>query len=211
MIIVDLETSGLDFEKAGIWQIGAIEFENPDNQFLEEARIDNEDYIDPVALKICGKTEDYLRDKNKQSQKQLIGNFLNWINNINMKNFVCENPQYDMGWLLKKISKYNLQINFPHRAYDLHSIASTRYYQVYGKFLLKNNKSDMGLTNTLKFCGIKDERITYNGKELVEGKPHDALEDCKLEGECLSRLIYGKNLFSEYNKFPIPDYLKKAG
>jgi len=42
MIVVDIETSGIDYNRVGIWQIGAIEFEN---QFLEESRIDDEDEI----------------------------------------------------------------------------------------------------------------------------------------------------------------------
>ena len=38
---------------------------------------------------------------------------------------------------------------------------------------------------------------------------HNALEDCKLEAEAISRISYGKNLIQKYNKFSIPDYLKK--
>ena len=56
----------------------------------------------------------------------------------------------------------------------------------------------MGLTNILKLCGMEDNR-----------QAHNALEDCKLTGECFSRLIYGKNLFSEYIQFKIPLYLTK--
>ena len=40
MIVVDIETSGLYPEKHGIWQIGALDFYNSQNVFLEEARID---------------------------------------------------------------------------------------------------------------------------------------------------------------------------
>ena len=71
MIVVDTERSGsIDVEKNGIWQIGAIEFENPSNTFFQEARIDDDDIITEEALKIIGKTETDLRNKNKQSQKE---------------------------------------------------------------------------------------------------------------------------------------------
>ena len=41
MIIVDIETTGIDFEKCGIWQIGAVELENPNNIFIEDAKMEN--------------------------------------------------------------------------------------------------------------------------------------------------------------------------
>ncbi len=78
------------------------------------------------------------------------------------------------------------------------------------KFVVEGEKSGMNLSNTLKFCGLKDERMQMQGGEISkEGKPHDALEDCKLEGECFYRLIHGKNLFPEFSKFPVPEVLRK--
>ena len=56
----------------------------------------------------------------------------------------------------------------------------------------------MNLTEVLKFVGMVDNR-----------KDHNALEDVKLTAECFYRIIYGKNLFSEFEVFFIPDYLKK--
>ena len=62
MIALDIETSGGNPVKYGIWQIGAIELENPKNIFLEEARIDEEDEVQKESLLIAGKTEKELRD-----------------------------------------------------------------------------------------------------------------------------------------------------
>ena len=198
MIVVDIETSGLDFNKCGIWQIGALDLNNPENQFLEEARIDEEDEIQKEALGLTGKNEEKLRDLNKQSQKQLLENFFKWVEEIKIKNFVCENPQFDIGFISTKARKYGLKIGFHHRAFDLHSIAQTRYFQINKKFLFDFDHSDLGLTNILQFVGMRDDR-----------NAHNALEDCKLEAECFSRLVYGKSLFLEYQKFKIPDCLKK--
>ena len=55
----------------------------------------------------------------------------------------------------------------------------------------------MGLKNTLKFCGMADNR-----------KNHNALEDAKLTAECFSRIVNGNILFSEFKDFKIPEYLK---
>ena len=75
MIVLDIETSGLDNVKCGIWQIGAIDLDTHE-EFLEEARINDEDLIldskvaKPV-LEVIGKKEENLRDNTKQSQKQI--------------------------------------------------------------------------------------------------------------------------------------------
>ena len=214
MISLDIETSGGSPIEYGIWQIGAIELENPENQFLEEARIDEEDKIDDEALIITGKAEEELRDRNKQSQKEMIGNFFKWVDKIKMKNLLCHLPEFDQGFLRHKAKKYfNTDPFWPdyHRAFDLHTIAQTKFHEINGKFLTKeDSNSDMGLNNIMKLCGINIERKKLeNGKITREGKPHNAIEDAKLTAECFYRIMFGKNLFSEFSKFEIPEELKK--
>ncbi|MDP2925887.1 MAG: 3'-5' exonuclease [Nanoarchaeota archaeon] len=198
MIVVDIETTGIDFNKCGIWQIGAFELENPLNIFFQDARIDEEDIVQESALKIIGKNEQELRNKELQSQKELIRNFFKWIENQKNRNCICQNPQFDLGFLSIRACRYGIKIPFEHRAFDLHSIGALRYMQVNGKTLIKDNQSNTSLSNILKFAGMSDNR-----------KIHNALEDSKLTGECFFRLVYGKNLFPEYDKFQIPTYLKK--
>lgn len=197
MIVVDIETSGLDFYRCGIWQIGALDFYNPRNQFIQDGRIDDEDIVQPKALEITGKTEEELRDRNKQPQKQLIENLFDWSRSCRVINLGCENPQFDLSFISVKSEKYKLKFPFPHRAFDLHSTAQDRYFLVYKEFLLKDGKSDLGLSNILEFVGIPDNRGA-----------HTALEDAKLEAEAFLRLYERRNMFSEYTQFPIPYYLK---
>ena len=196
-IVVDIETSGGGVAEHGIWQIGAVDL-NTMEEFLDESRIDDEDKVLEEALKITGKTEEELRDKNKQSQKELIKKFFTWIGERNIKTFLCQNPQFDVSFLEIKSKKYGLNIPFHYRSFDLHNVAQTKYYNLHGKFLIDKDHSDMGLTNALKLCGMEDNR-----------ESHNALEDAKLTAECFSRLMFGKNLFSEFNKFEIPQELKK--
>ena len=198
MIVLDIETSGLDFYKCGIWQIGALDFYNPDNYFFQEARIDDEDIAQPKALEITGKTEKDLRDRSKQSQMQLLGKLFNWSKSCRVVNCGCENPQFDVNFIEIKSKKYGLKFPFPHRAFDLHSTAQERYFQIHGEFLIKDGKSDMGLTNILKFVGMQDNRGA-----------HTALEDARLEAEVFSRLYSGRNLIPEYAGFAIPEYLRR--
>ena len=215
MIVFDIETSGLNIGECGIWQIGAIDMNNPDNYFLEEARIDDEDQVEIEAMNVTGKSEGDLRDKNKQSQKQLILNFLEWIRTCREKISLGQNVGFDIMFLQTKSMKYKIIDIFREvmgaRTMDLHTIAQMKYHEIYGKYKLREEGlSDMNLKNTLDFCGIPDERRVVENEEIKEeGKPHDALDDCKLEAECFSRIVYGKNLFTEYSQYKIPEHLKR--
>ena len=214
MIILDIETSSGNPVEGGIWQIGALEFENPENQFLQEARIDDEDIATEESMKIIGKTEEELRDKKKQSQKELIENFLKWFNSVKHRDLLCHNPQFDHSFIAYKKIKYSKEDPFwpdYHKAFDLHTIAQIKFFELNGKFLTRDNHSDMGLGSILKFCGVEYSRRSVKDNKISrEGKPHNALEDCKLEAECFSRLLYGKNLFPEFAKFEIPEALKNG-
>lgn len=211
MIVLDIETSGLDMLKCSIWQIGALDFDNPQDYFLQEGRIDEDDYVDPAALVLLGKTEAELRDKSKQSQRELISNFQRWVERLIGRNAVCQNPQFDFSWIETKCRKYDIKNLLKHRIFDLHSIAQSRYHDKHGKFLLdKEEGSAMNLSNILEMCGIPDKRREMRGSEIIrEGTPHNALEDARLTAECLSRILYGKGKFQEFSEYAVPDYLIK--
>lgn len=198
MIVVDCEMSGLDSDKCGIWQIGAIDLETNET-FFDESRIDDEDIIDDEALKVIGKSEAELRDSSKQSQKELINKFFHWAK-PRAKTIIGEVPQLDVEFLTKRARKYNLYYPFHHRTFDLHSVAQTKYFENKGKFLFKEGHSDLGTSNITKFTGIEG---------ISDKRKHNALEDANLVAEAFMRLIYGKNLLPEYSKFKIPEYLKK--
>lgn len=200
-IVLDIETSGVDKVKCGIWQIGAYDFRTGE-EYLQGGRIDDEDIVSTVGGKstydIFGKTEEEIRDRNKQSQKQLLQNFFGWVKARPMKNFLCQNPQFDVAFLEIKARKYGLEMPFHYRSFDLHNIAQIKYFDLNKEFLIKEDHSNMGLKNILEFCGMEDNR-----------KAHNALEDAKLTAECFSRLLEGKNIFPEYSEYKIPKELKK--
>ena len=214
-VVLDIETSGLDRIKCGVWQIGAIDL-NTMEEFLEEGRIDDDDTIESDALLVIGKTEEYLRDEEKQSQKELIGQFFKWIAGRAMRNVLCQNPQFDVSVIEIRAKKYGLKKPIQHRAFDLHTVAQAMHLKINKEFLIRPGKdtsgfeSNMNLTNVLEFCGIPDNRTQLiDGKVMQKGKPHNALEDCKLTAECFSRLLYGKNMFPEFTKYKIPLEMKK--
>jgi DNA polymerase III epsilon subunit-like protein len=213
MIVVDIETSGDLFpERNGIWQIGAVDTDNPENVFLEECRIDDEDAVEEISLKICGKTEEDYRDPTKQSQKEMLEKFFRWSERVKIRNLVCQSTPFDYGFLWARAKKYGIEFSLPKKTVDLYAIAVLRYYQVNGRLNLEGNQIKMGLPAIAEFCGLKSNRLQMkDGKVIKEGKPHNALEDAKLEAECFSRLMYGKNLLKEFEKFQIPNELKRGG
>ena len=124
MIVLDLETSGIYPEKHGIWQIGALDLENPSNVFLEEGRIDDEDVVEEEAVKVHGKNEAYLRNSEKQSQMELIEKLFNWARKVKIITAICQNPQFDLVFIRSKAEKYGINNPFHRRSFDLHSFAS---------------------------------------------------------------------------------------
>lgn len=209
MIVVDLETSGVDHVKCGIWQIGAVDLSTKE-EFLQEARIDEGDIVLQEALKVIGKTEAQLRDRAKQTQKQLLINFFEWYSRRKNKTFIAQNPQFDFAFLDIRSKKYGIKLPFEYRAFDLHSFAALKYFQLRGRFLTERETSGMSLSKIINFCGLKDpRRVMDKGKIIQKGKSHNALGDARLESECFFRLVFGKNFFEEYSKFPVPAELKK--
>jgi len=215
MIVLDIESSGLDTGKCGIWQIGSIDLENPKNYFLQEAKIDEEDEIEKEALIITGKTESELRNPEKQTQKSLILNFLGWVKSYREKIMFGQNVGWDITFIQNKCLRYKIMDKFREtmgvRSIDLHALAQLKHKEIHNKFLInESGRSEMSLKSILNFCGLEDKRKQSIGGEISEGgTPHNALEDCKLEGECYYRIMFGKNLFPEYSKFKIPEILKK--
>ncbi len=211
MIIIDIETSGNFYpEKNGVWQIGALDFYAPQNAFLQEARIDDEDSIEDGALKVTGKTQAELRDKKKQSQKKLLENFFAWASKIKDRTFVAHNTPFDYGFLTLRAKKYKLEFPFSHRTFDLHAFAVMKYFQINKKLPITDGKSEMNLPRVIEFCGLKDKRIQLKDNNIVkEGTPHNGLDDAKIEAECLSRILYGKHLLNEFSQYKIPEYLAK--
>jgi DNA polymerase III epsilon subunit-like protein len=208
MIVVDLEMSGMNYEKCGIVEIGAIDLDSRE-EFREIARLDggevviSEPGLDHSVLEILGMSEEQLRDKNKQSQKDMLQHFFEWCKKTKTKNFICLHPHADIAFLEHKAKKYSLKFPFvSYKVFDLHSIAQIIYFKLNKNFSFEEKKgqlsSALGLKSILKFVGMKDNR-----------KIHNALEDSKLTAEAFSRLVYGKNLLEEYSKFKLPENIKQ--
>ena len=199
MIVVDVETSGLDDQKNSLLSIGAVDFYNPENQFYGECRIREGAEFDPEALKINEFTEEQINDKSKKSVKELVEEFLEWAGKIDKKILAGHNTWFDKGFLMNAINAHELDWPFGYRVLDLHTLFYTHILEKDPKDI-PIEKWDVGFGSDLvhQYVGL-----------FIEPKPHNGLTGAKMEAEAFSRLIHGKNLLKEFEKYKIPEHLKK--
>lgn len=198
MIILDVETTGLDPQKHSVVSLGAIEFEKPERQYYQECRIWDGAEIDQLALDINGFAEADIRDPNKRSLKEILEEFIDWSHGASDRTLAGENVWYD--WLMLQASsrRYGLSWPFAHRIVDLHSVCRAHIMSRGLKPPL--NEEGRGL--------VTDAILEYAGLPHREGF-HNALADAKLEAEAFSRLIFGKGKLAEFNNFTVPKYFKR--
>lgn len=196
MIIVDVETTGVNPQKNSIVSIGALDFFNPTNKFYEKCIIWHDAEISPIALEINGFSREDVCVNNKNSLRSIMKKYLSWIESVEDKTIVGENPAFDFDFLKASADKYALPWIQGRRTIDLHSIS---YAHMLSRGIhppTKNGVSALSADKTYSYVGLRKEP-----------KPHNALTGAKMEGEAISRLIYGKSLLKEYEKYFIPDYL----
>ncbi len=196
MIVVDIETTGLDIKKHSIVSIGAVDFLNSANQFYQECRIYDGAEITKEALEINGFSEEEIKDKNKKSIEETIKDFLAWTDKCNDKTLAGGNPSFDRDFLKISMERYGIEWKLSHRTIDLHSLCYVHYLKRGLVPPNKNKKTDLSVDKILNYTGLPEEP-----------RPHHALTGVKMEAEAFSRLIYGKLFFKEFENYPIPDYL----
>ena len=196
MLIVDVETTGLNPNKHSIVSVGALYFLTPENQFYEECRIWDGAEIDFNALQINGFSKKEIIDPNKKSLEEVIKQFIKWIQPFEDKTIAGENPAFDRDFLIISAEKYRLNLGLSYRTIDLHSICYT-HQLARGLVPPRHmNRTNLNTDNILDYVGLSKRKGIHN-----------ALTDVKLEAEAFSRLIHGKNLLKEFEKYPIPSYL----
>ena len=197
MIVVDVETTGLDPLKNSIVSIGAVDFFNPLNQFYGECKIWDGAEITQQALNVNGFSVDEITSMSKQSLKDLIQYFIDWAAHINPKVLAGHNTYFDVSFLEDSAKKYQIPWIFGWRLIDLHSEGFTNHIK--NNFKLPLNEGMPRLT--------ADYLHNYTGLPS-EPKPHNALTGAKMEAETFSRLIYGKGLLKDYEGYLVPKYLR---
>jgi len=198
MIVVDVETTGLDPEKHSIVSIGALDFHNPKNQFYNECRIWDGAEIEQGALEVNGFTEEQVKDPTKMSLEKLMDLFLNWAKDIREITIAGQNPDFDRRFLKVSARRARLQFYFTHRIVDLHSLGYREFLKNKLELPYRDGLTRLNLDIILKYTGLPKEP-----------RPHNALTGAKMEAEAISRLTYGSGLLKEFAQYPLPTHLSK--
>lgn len=176
ILLIDLETTGLDASKQEIIQIAAILL---DKKTLKEKKF-FVSYVKPtkwaqrnlVSMQINKISFDTL--KNAPSVEKVLNNF-NAEFGTNVVLAYYGGP-VDMDFLRAAYKKINKPFKFDYHYFNLWPVF---YAYLASKNLLKNSK---------KFSGFSLEDLMKKFKIKSKSR-HDALEDCRIEAEILRKIF----------------------
>lgn len=192
MIVADIEATGLDPHRHSILSIGAVDFLDPDRQFYGECRMWEGARIMSDAIAVNGFTMAECDDPQKQSLKELMENFLHWVEQCDDKTLAGQNPSFDRDFLNDSFGRAGIGWHFSYRTLDLNSMAYMDMIKRGVSVQHKNSRADLSTDTIFKYVGLPEEP-----------KPHNGLNGAKYEAEAFSRLLYGKNLLPEFAQYPV--------
>lgn len=194
MLILDIEGSGTNYEKHSIVSIGALDFNNPENQFYGECRIWDGAHIMDGALEVNGFTEAEITDPSKKTEAELVKEFLAWAEPLPDRTLAGQNVSYrDM--LRAGAERAGLDWHLAYRTIDTHTLCWMHMVKagLTPPLDAEHHRSALNLDVVLNYCGIPDEP-----------QPHNALTGAKSHAEVASRLLNDKKLLPEFEQFNIP-------
>ncbi len=193
MIIVDVEASGTDYAKHSVVSVGALDFDNPTNQFYEECRLWDGAHVMKEALSVNGFSEEEIRDATKKSEGELAASFLAWGLETTEHTFAGQNPSFDRDFLRAAAVRAHLDWPFAYRTIDVHSLCYMHMVKRGLNIPSVNKRSALDLDAIMRYVGIPDEP-----------SPHNALTGALAHAEVISRLLYDRKMLPEFKTFEIP-------
>lgn len=201
MIVVDVETTGINPWKNAMVSIGAVNYKRPLQQFYRECRIFDGAEVDHAALAVNGFCEEEIRDPLRASLEETISEFAGWLQE--QKQGVEQrvdilggmNVGFDRFFLMTASERTGVILPISMRTYDLHTVCAVHSY--------RRAEHDLGrdwytTTNILHYVGLP-----------TEPSPHHALMGAKMEAEAFARLLEGRWLLEEFRRYEIPWNLQK--
>lgn len=194
MIVLDVEATGLNPKQDSIVSLGALDIDNPTNRFYGECRVWDGAHIHEEALAINGFTKTEVQDVRKQTERELMQEFLVWaVRTVEDRTLAAQNVSFDFSFVEAACDRAKLEFPFAKRTLDVHSLV-WMHIVTHGETLPSVHRhSGISLDYALHYCGLPSET-----------KPHNALTGALAHAEVISRVAYNKLLLPEYSTFPIP-------
>jgi DNA polymerase III epsilon subunit-like protein len=194
MIALDIESSGLDPERNSILSIGALDTDEPTNQFYDECRVWEGAHVSDEALAINGFTQEEATDSSRKSEAELIKAFLAWaLDRPKDRTIVGQNSSFDRDFAQAACARAGVEFPFAHRTIDTHSLVWLHMVQAGITPPMRNLHTGINLTEALAYCGLPPEL-----------KPHNALNGAFAHAEVFARIAYNKKMLPEYVSYEIP-------
>lgn len=195
MLIVDVEASGVNYDKHSIVSIGALDFNEPSNQFYAECQIWAGAHSMEGALAVNGFTEAAIHDPAKKTEAEIVIEFLEWSQSFADRTLAGQNISFDRDFLRAATQRAGRNWDLAYRTIDTHTLC-WMHMITNGKkppVDAQHKRSSLDLDAILRYCGIPDEP-----------HPHNALTGAMCHAEVMSRLVYNKKLLPEFNQYEIP-------
>lgn len=195
MLVLDIEATGTDPKKHSILSIGAVDFDNPNNQFYDECRVWEGAHMEDEAFEINGFTKAEATDQSKKTEEEAVRALIAWGSMLRDWTIAGQNPSFDRNFVEAACARGHIDYPFAHRTIDTHTLAYMHMVKrsIVPPFDEKRHRSDLDLDAILRYVGIPDEPT-----------PHNALTGAQCHAEVISRLLYGRPLLAEFEVYPIP-------
>lgn len=170
MIIIDIETSGLDPHRHSLLSLGAVDYDSGES-FYGECRLCAGREIEAAALAVNGFTEEHIHRSDALLDVELYARFCSWVTTNNYTSLIGGQQvgSFDILFLREVHNRAGNAVGkwpFGHRSVDLHSVAFAKFGE------------SLGLDGILQKVGLNPEP-----------KPHNALVGAQLEREAFKRLL----------------------
>lgn len=194
MIVLDVETSGVDPKKHSILSIGALDLDEPTNQFYDECRIWDGAVISDGALAINGFTREQAQDPTTKTEEELITAFIAWATDRPQeRTLAAQNVSFDKGFVEAACNRAGIEFPFAHRTIDIHTLTWAHMQFNGATPPTEHQHSAINMKAALDYCGLPEEP-----------KPHNALTGALAHAELIARMAFGKKLLPEYSDYDIP-------
>ncbi|MES2226131.1 MAG: exonuclease domain-containing protein [Patescibacteria group bacterium] len=199
MISIDVESTGLDAREASIISLGAVDTDDPTNQFYDECRAWDGAAISDDALAINGFSREEIlgetsEGRAKKTEAELIRDFVAWATDRPRdRTLLAQNVAFDRDFVTAACRRAGIEFPFAYRTLDTHSLC---WLHMTARGLtppVQNQRSAINLDYILTYCGLPGEP-----------KPHNGLTGALSHAEVFSRIAYTKKLIPDFFAYDIP-------
>lgn len=195
MIIIDVEASGVDYQKNSILSIGAIDFDQPERRFYGECQMWAGAHFNEEAAAVHGLSLESVTDPSKSTEAELVRAFIEWSQHMGDRTLAGQNVSFDRDFLKAACYRAHLPWDLAHRTIDTHTLCYMHLVKrgIEPPIDEQHRRSALNLDAILVYCGIP-----------AEPEPHNALTGALCHAEVISRLLNDRPLLPEFAGFRIP-------